>query len=269
MQKILEINNLIFRYKNKFIYNDFSICIERGSWTTIAGPNGSGKTTLVKILSGLVKSYANINVFGKPLNKENTLDIRKEMGFVFDNPDNFFACETVEDELAFSLENLAESPKTIKKKIDEISKLLKIEKFLKENPYDLSGGEKQKVAIACALMLEPRILVLDEAFNMIDINEKEEILKILNEYNKKRKVTILMLTHDLKEASYSDRLVILNEGKIVIDGPYKDVFSEERVMRKIGLEVPFFIELCQKLRVYEILDEITSNLEGLVDKIWK
>ena len=269
MQDIIEINNLIFRYKSKFIYNDFSISIKRASWVTIAGPNGSGKTTLVKILSGLVKSYAKINIFGKPLNKDNAFDIRKEIGFVFDNPDNFFACETVEDELAFSLENLAENPKTIKKKISDISKLLKIEKFLKENPYDLSGGEKQKVALACALMLEPRILILDEALNMIDINEKKEILKILNDYNKKKRVTIIFLTHDLNEALYSDRLVVLNEGKIVIDGPYNEVLSEERVMRKIGLEVPFFIELCQKLKVYGLVDEISSDLEGLVSKIWK
>ena len=112
---VLEIKNLRFRYKNKFIFDDFNINIERGSWVTIAGPNGSGKTTLVKILAGLEKSYSDITIFNKPLKKENLHDIRRNIGFVFDNPDNFFACETVEDELAFSLENLGVYPKTITK----------------------------------------------------------------------------------------------------------------------------------------------------------
>ena len=188
---------------------------------------------------------------------------------MFDTPDNYFACETVEDELAFSLENLAVAPKTIKMKIDEISKKLRIENLLKENPYDLSGGEKQKVALACALMLEPRILILDEALLMIDINERTKILKLLKEYNTKKGVTIISFTHDLDEAVYSDRLIILNKGVIVVDGPFKEAFSEERVMRKIGLEVPFSVELSQKLRVYNLVDDVEIDLERLVDSLWK
>lgn len=266
---ILEIKSLTFRYKNRFIFNDFNLNVKRGSWVTIAGPNGAGKTTLVKILAGLEKTYSDIKIFNKPLNKKNLYKIRKEIGFVFDNPDNYFACETVEDELAFSLENMAVAPSTIKHKIDEISKLLKINKLLKENPYDLSGGEKQKVALACALMLEPRMLVLDESLLMIDIKEREEILKILKKYNKEKRVTILSFTHNLDESIYSDRLVVLNNGVIVVDGAFPYVFSEERVMRKIGLEVPFSIELSQKLRVYNVIDTLEVDLERLVSLLWK
>lgn len=266
---ILEIKSLTFRYKNKFIFNDFNLNVKRGSWVTIAGPNGAGKTTLVKILAGLEKTYSDIKIFNKPLNKKNLYKIRREIGFVFDNPDNYFACETVEDELAFSLENMAVAPSTIKHKIDEISKLLKINKLLKENPYDLSGGEKQKVALACALMLEPRMLVLDESLLMIDIKEREEILKILKKYNKEKRVTILSFTHNLDESIYSDRLVVLNNGVIVVDGAFPYVFSEERVMRKIGLEVPFSIELSQKLRVYNVIDTLEVDLERLVSLLWK
>ena len=196
-------------------------------------------------------------------------DIRRNIGFVFDNPDNFFACETVEDELAFSLENLGVYPKTITKKIDEISKLLKIDYLLKENPYNLSGGEKQKVALGCALMLEPRILVLDEALLMIDINERSSLLKLLKKYNKEKRVTIISFTHNLDEALYSDRLVIINDGVIVVDGSFPSVFEEERVMRKIGLEVPFGVELSQKLKVYEIVSSLELDLERLVSLIWK
>jgi energy-coupling factor transport system ATP-binding protein len=266
---IIEINNLTFRYNNKFIYDNFNLNIEKGTWVTIAGPNGAGKTTLVKILSGLVKCYSDVKIFGNQVSRKNINEIRKEVGFVFDNPDNFFACETVEDELAFSLENLAVAPTTIKRKIKEVSSLLDLNDILKENPYDLSGGEKQKVALACALMLEPRILILDEALMMIDVTQRDKLLKILKDYNKRKRLTIVSFTHNLDEAIYSDRLVILNYGKIVVDGAFPDVFNEERVMRKIGLEVPFAVELSQKLRVYGLLDKIYLDVERLVDEVWK
>lgn len=266
---IIEINNLMFRYGNKFIYDDFSLKIKRGTWVTIAGPNGAGKTTIVKVLAGLVKNYSDVTIMGKKVIKKNLYEIRKEVGFVFDNPDNFFACETVEDELAFSLENMAVQPSTIKKKIKEVSELLNLESLLKENPYSLSGGEKQKVALGCALMLEPRILILDEALMMIDINEREKLLKVLKEYNRKKRVTIVSFTHNLDESIYSDRLVVLNNGKILVDGSFPRVFDEERVMRKIGLEVPFTVELSQKLRVYGLVDDIRLDLERLVNNVWK
>ena len=118
-------------------------------------------------------------------------------------------------------------------------------------------------------MLEPRILILDESLLMIDINERDNIFKILKEYNTKKRVTILSFTHNLEEAIYSDRLVVLNNGKIVVDGAFPYVFEEERVMRKIGLEVPFAIELSQKLKVYDIIDDLELDLERLVSKIWK
>ncbi len=266
---IIEIKNLSFRYGKHFIYDKFNLDIERGTWVTIAGPNGAGKSTLVKILAGLESNHANIKIFNKVYNKKNQFDIRKEIGFVFDVPDNFFACETVEDELAFSLENLAVAPKTICKKIKEVSELLNMDNLLKQNPSELSGGEKAKVAIGCALMLEPRILILDESLMMIDINERKAILKTIKKYNVEKEVTIISFTHNLDEAIYSDRLVILNEGKIILDGSFPEVFDEEAVMRKIGLEVPFEIELSKKLMVYNLMDKLDLDLERLVSKLWQ
>ena len=269
MENIIEIKNLSFRYKNKFIFDDFAVEIKKGTWVTIAGANGAGKTTLVKILAGLEKHYAKIKILNKDLNKKNLFDIRRDVGFVFDNPDSFFACETVEDELAFSLENLAVAPATIKKKIDEISKLLKLDNMLDRNPSLLSGGEKQKVALGCALMLEPRILVLDEALMMIDINEKDEIFRILKDYCIRKRVTILSFTYNLDEAFYSDRLIVLNKGKIVVDGSFPYVFEEENVMRKIGLEVPFSVELSKKLNLYNLNSRVHLDIKGVVDELWK
>ena len=266
---IIDINNLSFRYKKKFVYDNFSLSIEKGSWTTVAGPNGAGKTTLVKILAGLLKNYGEVKIFDKVYNKKTSMEIRSNIGFVFDVPENYFACETVEDELAFALENMAVAPKTIKKKVNELAKLLKLEDYLLKNPTELSGGEKQKVALACALVTEPRILVLDEALCMVDINERKELLDTIKYYNEKKRVTVVSFTHNLEEAIYSDRLVILNNGVIIVDGSFPIVFKEERVMRKIGLEVPFMIELTQKLRVLGVLDEIDLDMDKVVSKLWK
>ena len=265
---VIDIKNLSFRYKRDFIFDNFSLSVEKGSWITIAGPNGSGKTTLVKILAGLLKNYSSIKILNKEYNKKYELGIRSEMGFVFDVPENYFACETVEDELAFALEIMAVAPKTIKKKVDEMTKLFNLEEFLDKNPYELSGGEKQIVALACALILEPRILVLDEALCMVDINKRKQLLDIIKRYNTKKRITVLSFTHNLEEAIYSDRLVILNKGKIVVDGAFPNVFREERVMRKIGLEVPFMIELSQKLKVYNILSDIDLDMDKVVSKLW-
>ena len=266
---IINIKDLTFRYGKKFLYDKFNLNVERGSWVTIAGPNGSGKTTLVKLLAGLEKSYGSIKVFGKVLNKKNLFTIRKDVGYVFDTPDNYFACETVEDELAFSLENLATFPSTIKMKIKQISEMLNIKDILKKNPYSLSGGEKQKVLLGCALMLEPRIIILDEALMMVDINERQKIYKILDEYCRKKLVTIISFTHSVEEAQYSDRLIVLNEGKIVIDGPFPEVFKEENVMRKIGIEVPFEVELSQKLKILGLTDRLYMDMRKLVKDLWK
>lgn len=266
---VVEVKDLTFRYKKRFIFDKFNLSVERGCWVTIAGSNGSGKTTLVKLLAGLLKSYSSIEILNKPLDKKNIYKIRRDVGFVFDNPDNYFACETVSDELAFSLENMGVAPKTIEKKIKEVSSILKIDKLLNYNPMDLSGGEKQKVALGCALMLEPRILILDEALLMIDLNERKEILEVLKMYNTKKNVTILSFTYDLDEVFYSNRLVVLNDGKIIVDGKFPYVFEEEAVMRKIGLEVPFMVELCKKLQLYNLTNEIELDFERLVDKLWK
>ena len=178
---IIDIKNLTFRYKNKFVFDNFNLSVEKGNWVTIAGSNGAGKTTLVKILAGLEKNYADIKIMDKTLNKKNEFNIKKEIGFVFDNPDNFFACETVEDELAFSLENIAIAPSTIKKKIDEISSLLGIKDLLKKNPFYLSGGQKQRVAIARAIINEPRILIFDEATSALDYESESIIQNNLHE----------------------------------------------------------------------------------------
>lgn len=266
---ILEVKNLTFRYRKNFVFDNFNLNVQKGTWLTIAGPNGSGKSTLVKLLAGLYKNYSCITILGLNYNHKNIDKIRQDVGFVFDNPDNFFACETVSDELAFSLENMAVAPKTIKKKLDEVSSLLGLESIMDKDPFELSGGEKKKVALGCALMLEPRVLIIDEGVSMTSSTEQEKIMKVLKMYHDKKNVTIISFTHDLDEALFSDRLIILNDGKIIVDGDAKTILQNQEFINKVGLEAPFEVELSYKLMKKGLTSNLEFDLEKLVNDIWK
>lgn len=269
MTKIIDIKNLTFNYGKTELFNDFNLEIESGTWVSILGANGAGKSTLVKLLIGLLKSNNKIVIDQITLNRGGLKQIRKMMGVVFDNPEIQFVAETVQDELAFTLENLNYSKEEIKEKVIEVSKNLKIENLLNIEPHRLSGGQMQKVALASALILKPKILILDEALSMIDPYDKDEIMKMLKKYHKDTDTTILNFTSDIEEAVYSDRIVGLYKGKLGIDGPSKGVLNEERAMKKLGLDLPFTVDLAMKLKLYGLIDDIELDMDKLVDKIWK
>ena len=237
MENLIKIENLNFSYGKHEIFKNFNLEIKNDSWTTILGANGAGKSTLVKLLVGLYKNNNSIIIDDKLLNKKNYREIRKNLGVVFDNPEIDFVCETVKDEIAFNLENLKFSKSEIDKRINEISTLLNIEDLLDIEPHRLSGGQMQKVAIASALVMKPKILILDEAISMIDPYEKESLLKILKKYYQNEKTTIVNFTSDIEETIYSERIVGLYKGKIGIDGNLKSVLLEERAMKKLAMKV--------------------------------
>ncbi len=268
MGNIIEINNLTFRYKDRFIFDKFSLNIEKGSFVSITGSNGSGKSTLIKILTGLYKTDCDIKICGYEVNEKNIFDIRKNIGVIFDNPDNLFLCETVEDDLVFSLENLCYSVDEMKKNVKELSKELKIDSLLKKSPIELSGGEKAKVALAIALIHKPKILLIDESISMIDEVDKEEIFKILSKLNKEG-MTIINIVHDLRESYYSDRLIVINDGKIMLDGSPLKVMEYDKILNRLGICLPFEIELSIKLKLYGIIDNLIPDVEKLVDTIWR
>lgn len=268
MGNVVIVDKLTFRYNDKFIFDKFSLEIKEGEWVTIAGANGSGKSTLLKLLSGTLISDNDITICNIKLNKDNLYEIRKQIGVIFTNIDNFFVTETVEDEIAFALQNLCYEKKYIKNKILEISNMLHITHLLTKSPNELSGGEKCKVAIACILVYNPKIIMLDETLAMIDKDEKENILNILKELNK-RGITIINVTHDLSESYYSNRLVVVNNGEIILDGRPTGVMEYDRILNKIGIEIPFEIELSIKLKLYGLIDKIYTNINEMVDDIWE
>ena len=267
MEDIIKIDKLCFRYKSKVVFNNLDLKIKKGSFVSIIGPNGSGKTTLIRILTGLIKYDGYINIDGYNLNSFYLKDIRRKIGVVFDNPDNHFVSETVIDDLAFSLENLQYDKEDITNAINEVSKIFKLENILYSEPRNLTNSEKQRVAIASSLIFNPKILILDEALHQLTPSDKKDVLEILKKYQKERNLTIIMITHNLENTLYSDRIVVLNNGNIYLDGSVKDVYSSNKI-NSLKLDLPFVIKLSNKLINEHIINKIYTNTIDLMEDLW-
>lgn len=247
---IIQIKNLKYSYPHteKEIFHDFALDIKEGEWISILGKNGSGKSTLAKIIMGLLEiQEGSIYIKDKLLNNENINEIRQKIGMVFQNPDNQFVGVTVEDDVAFGLENMQVDPKDMDDIIENALSIVGMSDFRKKEPHNLSGGQKQRVAMASVLALNPEIIILDEATSMLNPQGRNQVLAVLADLKiKNPNLTVIMITHDMDEAMLTDRVVVINDGKIVSDGIPKEVFSDENIIRKAGLELPFSGEL-QKL----------------------
>lgn len=268
MENIIEIKNLSFRYEHHFIFDKLNINIKRGEWVSIVGPNGSGKTTLVKLLVGLIPTDSDVVIDGLKLSKSNIMEIRKRIGIVFENSDDQFVAETVRDDIAFSLENLAYSPYEINHLVNDMAKKLDTEYLLECEPHRLSGGEKQKVALASALITNPKILILDEALEMIDPHYREEMITIIKKLHEEG-TTIINITHNLEDTYYGDRIIVLNDGNVLIEGPTKLVLWEDKLLSHVGLEIPFMVDLSLKLHLYGLVDDIILDMDKMVMHLWK
>ena len=258
MDKIIKIEKLNFKYNDNLIINNLDLEIDKGSFVSIIGRSGSGKSTLIKILTGLCLNYDGyVNIDGYNLSEFYLKEIRRKIGVVFDNPDNHFVSETVIDDLAFSLENLQYSKDDVTNSINEIAKIFKIEDILYSEPRNLTNSEKQKVAIAGSLIFNPKILILDESLHQLTPSDKKDILSILKKYQKERNLTIIMITHNLENTLYSDRIVVLENGSIYLDGSLEEVYSHRQKLSKLKLNLPFMIKLS-----YRLIEE------GFIDKIY-
>ena len=249
--KILSINNLTFAYSSndRVILDDVSFDINEGEYVSILGPNGSGKSTLARLLIGLLKAKSGmINVEGLLLSPENVNEIRKKVGIVFQDPDNQFIGATVEDDIAFGLENRNMSREEMKKTVHYFANKVGMEAFLDKEPSNLSGGQKQRVAIAGVLALKPDILILDEATSMLDPTGRKDILNLINDIKKERpSLTVLSITHDIEEAYNSDKVLVLYDGKVVLYDEPKNVFKSSNNLEQYSLSLPFIFELKEQL----------------------
>ena len=263
------INNLSFSYDDKIIFDNLSLSIKNGVFTTILGNNGSGKSTLVKILCGLLDFSGSINICGFELCSSNISSIRRNIGVVFENPDNCLISETVLEDLAFPLENLNCSRDFIYSKINEISNYLGISHLLKKSCSELSGGEKQLVSLGCALITGPSVLILDEALSMLDLKSKKKVLSILKKVKKDYDVTIINVTHDIEESVYGDEIILLNNGSVIIQDEKTEVYKCEKDLKKYGFDLPFMVDLSNRLSYYDLVDGFVFDMNQMEDVLWK
>ena len=273
MKSIIDVKNLSFRYKESQEYydvKDITFHVKRGEWLSIVGHNGSGKSTTVRLIDGLLEADSGeIVIDGQRLTEENVWNIRRQIGMVFQNPDNQFVGATVEDDVAFGLENQGLSRQEMKKRVEEALDLVGMLDFKKREPARLSGGQKQRVAIAGVVALRPAILILDEATSMLDPEGRRELIETVKGIRKDYDMTVISITHDLEEVAMSDRVLIMKKGSIESTSSPRELFSRND-LDQIGLDDPFANQLKHSLSQngYDLPENYLTESE-LEDKLWE
>lgn len=250
--------------------NDVTFTLYEGEWLAVVGHNGSGKSTLAKLLIGLLfPSSGEVNLFLEPLTEENLWETRSRMGIVFQNPDNQFVGSTVQDDVAFALENNGVPHEMMVKRVQEALEQVKMTDYINHEPHHLSGGQKQRVGIAGALALHPELLILDEATSMLDPQGREEVIEIVKKLRAEIGLTVVSITHDLEEVLLADRILVMNEGRVLMVGTPQEIFAQGSELGKIGLDLPFALRVSELLRTAGV--ELQGNHmteEELVNELW-
>ena len=273
MKSVIDVKNLSFRYKESQEYydvKDITFHVKRGEWLSIVGHNGSGKSTTVRLIDGLLEAESGeIVIDGQRLTEENVWNIRRQIGMVFQNPDNQFVGATVEDDVAFGLENQGLSRQEMKKRVEEALDLVGMLDFKKREPARLSGGQKQRVAIAGVVVLRPAILILDEATSMLDPEGRRELIGTVKGIRKDYDMTVISITHDLEEVAMSDRVLVMKKGEIESTSSPRELFSRND-LDQIGLDDPFANQLKKSLshNGYNLPENYLTESE-LEDKLWE
>lgn len=255
MEKLIEINNLRFTYPpdssgiEKEVLKDISLDIEKGSFVAVIGSNGSGKSTFAKQLNGLLlPTSGTVNVDGIDTKDPDRIwDVRQSVGMVFQNPDNQIVSSIVEDDVAFGPENLGVESAEIRQRVDEALESVRMGAYKMKSPHMLSGGQKQRIAIAGAVAMKPQCIVFDEPTAMLDPAGRKEVISIIRQLNEEG-ITTILITHFMEEAAAADRILILNEGRIAMDGTPAEIFREVGKLEELGLDIPATVKLARTLR---------------------
>ncbi|MCD1277604.1 energy-coupling factor ABC transporter ATP-binding protein [Streptococcus sinensis] len=242
MKNIIEIKNLSYRYDHNsedYILKNVSFHVKQGEWLSIVGHNGSGKSTTVRLIDGLLEAESgDIIISGDKLTADNVWEKRRQIGMVFQNPDNQFVGVTVEDDVAFGLENQGMDYPMMVKRVHEALELVGMQDFKEREPARLSGGQKQRVAIAGVVALQPDIIILDEATSMLDPEGRLELIRTVKEIKDKNHLTVISITHDLDEISLSDRVLVMKNGQVESTATPRELFSRPD-LEDLGLDQPF------------------------------
>ncbi|MBL5766501.1 energy-coupling factor transporter ATPase [Heyndrickxia sporothermodurans] len=271
-EEIISIEHVYFRYpgQDPYVLNDISLSVQKGEWLAIVGHNGSGKSTLAKMLNGLhYPEKGNVTVDQLPLSEETVWEIRKRIGMVFQNPDNQFVGTTVQDDVAFGLENSGVPQEIMAERVKDALERVNMLSFLDQEPHHLSGGQKQRVAIAGIIAIMPKVIILDEATSMLDPKGRQEVLETIRELKDKLGLTVISITHDLEEASRADRMIVLNKGEVFKKGKPIEIFQLEDELVELGLDIPFTIKMTKKLTQLGFnFPNTYITEEELVDALW-
>ena len=251
MNKMIECKNVVFKYSTgeeieKLAIDGLNLEVNEGEFLVVLGHNGSGKSTVAKHMNALlVPTEGTVIVNGLDTSDENNVwDIRATAGMVFQNPDNQLVATIVEEDVAFGPENLGVPPEEIRKRVYDALEKVGMSEYKKHAPHLLSGGQKQRVAIAGILAIQPKCIIFDEPTAMLDPSGRREVMENIKELNKKHGITVILITHYMDEAAQADRVVVMDKGKVIMEGIPRDIFSEVETMKKIGLDVPQVTEIC-------------------------
>ncbi len=266
--KAISFEDVSFAYEENFLFEHLNFEVEEGEFVAVLGHNGSGKSTLARLCDGLLTAdKGKISVFGKPVEGKKLYDIRKEVGIVFQNPDNQAVASIVEDDVAFGAENIALPRKEIKERIDFALNAVGIPDLREATVSRLSGGQKQRVAIAGVLALKPKIMILDEATAMLDPRGRKEICDVVKKLHEEEGITVLFVTHFMEEALLADRAIVMNQGKIVMNASPKEIFSRSDELLKYGLTLPAIGYISKRLREGGLDVPDTLDIQTLAEEI--
>ncbi|GGA88071.1 energy-coupling factor ABC transporter ATP-binding protein [Ornithinibacillus halotolerans] len=277
-EKFIEFRNVSFRYGDNepWVLKNVSFDIYKDEWVAIIGHNGSGKSTIAKLMNGLLyPQEGEIIINGLPVNDKHVWEIRKFVGMVFQNPDNQFVGTTVQDDVAFGMENRGVPREEMILRIEEVLKAVRMEEYRLTEPHRLSGGQKQRAAIAGVLAIKPEVLILDEATAMLDPRGRKEIMQTVAEIQQQSEISLITITHDLQEVVKAERVIVMNNGKVWDEAKPREIFAKKDELRKIGLDVPFVAVLADELIQNGIMiknepldhDEILEELWTLHSKM--
>lgn len=272
MENIIEVRNLKYKYDSEsenYTLNDVSFQVKKGEWLSIVGHNGSGKSTTVRLIDGLLEAESgDIIISGDKLTAENVWEKRRQIGMVFQNPDNQFVGATVEDDVAFGLENQGLDYNLMVERVQQALELVGMQDFKEREPARLSGGQKQRVAVAGVVALRPDIIILDEATSMLDPEGRLDLIQTVKKIKDSNQLTVISITHDLDEIALSDRVLVMKEGQVESTATPRELFSRED-LEELGLDQPFVNQvkaaLCQS--GLPLPDSYLTEKE-LQDQLW-
>ncbi len=274
MKNIIEIKNASYNYKGSddeetVGVTEINLAIKQGEFVTLLGHNGSGKSTLAKLLNGfLLPQEGDVIINGiNTKEKERVFDIRSKVGMVFQNPDNQMVASIIEDDIAFGAEDLGIERQEIIERVDWALTAVGMQEYRKHTPFKLSGGQKQRIAIAAILAMRPTILILDESTAMLDPKGRREVLEVIKKLNLEQNITVILITHFMEEAIDSDKVYVMNEGRVISSGTPREVFARKEIINVANLDLPIASQLSQKLREDGYHIDFSLTADEVVEEI--